>query len=134
MDGRETLQSGHFWNVLLHLQLRLWFQWIFLERFSLITSEERTFAGGLGVIHLVRTQKFPKNCHFTPRNTHTRNVSFSESFAYVLNGWLLIRIRHTHETNINISIAILTLIFFQETTAEMTGFYMISASAMKELN
>ena len=46
-----------------------------------------------GVIHLVRTQHFPKNYYFLPSDTHTyvccqgvRNVTFSENFAYVLNG------------------------------------------------
>ena len=32
----------------------------------------------LGIIHLVRTQNFPKR---------VRNISFSENFTYVLNGW-----------------------------------------------
>ena len=31
----------------------------------------------LGIIHLVRTQNFPKR---------VRNISFSENFTYVLNG------------------------------------------------
>ena len=46
-----------------------------------------------GFIHLVLTQNFPKNWHFLPPiRTRTcayqgiRNVSFSENFAYVLNG------------------------------------------------
>ena len=56
----------------------------------------------LGVIHLVRTQNFPKNQHFLHliRTRYVfvsggwgwgvRNVSFSENFAYVLNEWSLI--------------------------------------------
>ena len=41
----------------------------------------------LRVIHLVRTQKFPKNWHFLPADTHkkVRNNSFLENFTYVLN-------------------------------------------------
>ena len=44
----------------------------------------------LGVINLVRTQNFPKDCYFLPSDTHTqgvRNISFSENFADVLNEW-----------------------------------------------
>ena len=56
----------------------------------------------LGVIHLVRTQNFPKNQHFLHliRTRYVfvsggwgggvRNVSFSENFAYVLNELSLI--------------------------------------------
>ena len=47
----------------------------------------------LGVVHLVRTQNFPKNQHFLPPDTHTyvcvsggKYVSFSGDFANVLNG------------------------------------------------
>ena len=46
----------------------------------------------LGIIHLVRTQNFPKNEHLLSPDTHMyvyvsgdKNVSFSENFAYVLN-------------------------------------------------
>ena len=42
----------------------------------------------LGIIHLVRTQHFPKKPTFlTP--WHVRNVTFSENVAYVLNEWPL---------------------------------------------
>ena len=48
----------------------------------------------VGVIHEVRTQNFPKTNISNPLIlTRTcayqgvRNVSFSENFAYVLNGW-----------------------------------------------
>ena len=40
-----------------------------------------------GVIHLVRTQHFPKNLHFLPPDTH---MYVYVRFAYVLNGWHLI--------------------------------------------
>ena len=47
------------------------------------------------MILLVGTKNFPENKHFLPPDPHTyacvsgvRNVSFSESFAYVLNKWL----------------------------------------------
>ena len=47
-----------------------------------------------GFIHLVSTQNFPKNSHFLPlwyartcAYQGVRNVSFSENFAYILNGW-----------------------------------------------
>ena len=49
-----------------------------------------------GIIHLVRTQYFPKNKYLLPPDTHThvcvsgvRNVSFLEDFTYVLNKWFL---------------------------------------------
>ena len=50
-----------------------------------------------GIIHLVRTQNFPKtnvSCPLINTSTYAyqgfRNVSFSENFAYVLNEWLLL--------------------------------------------
>ena len=38
---------------------------------------------GYGVIHLKRTQNFPKSLHFLPPDAYqgVRNVSFSENFA-----------------------------------------------------
>ena len=40
-----------------------------------------------GTIHLVRKQNPMKNLHFLPSDTYheVRNISFSESFTYVLN-------------------------------------------------
>ena len=51
----------------------------------------------VGIIHLVRTQNFPKNHNFFPPDTHARtstsqgvrNVTFSENFAYAPNEWSL---------------------------------------------
>ena len=47
-----------------------------------------------GIMHLLRTRKFSKNSHFFPLIRKrkracpgVRNFSFSENFAYVLNGW-----------------------------------------------
>ena len=50
----------------------------------------------MGVIHLVRTQKFPKKKHFLPSDTHTyvrvgirgqEMLIFRKTFAYILNEW-----------------------------------------------
>ena len=45
----------------------------------------------LGIIHLVCAQNFPKNWNFIRTCTYegVRNVTFSKSFAYVLNEWSL---------------------------------------------
>ena len=54
------------------------------EAFSLRFSDISLTS--IGVIHLIRTQDFPKNEHFLPPDIYqgVRNVHFSENFAYVL--------------------------------------------------
>ena len=44
-----------------------------------------------GVIHEVRAQNFPKELLFLTPCAYqgVRNVTFSENFVYVLNGWFL---------------------------------------------
>ena len=53
----------------------------------------------VGIVHLVRTENFPKDWRFLPPDTHTyvcvsevRNVSFSENFAYVVNEWSVLKL------------------------------------------
>ena len=59
----------------------------------------------LGIIHLVRTQNFPKkkkkrSTSYPLIRTYSctyhgiRNVSFSEYFAYVINEWLLVPVKN----------------------------------------
>ena len=55
------------------------------------------FDSSLGIIHLVRTQNFPKNYRFLFPDSKrpcayqdVRNISFSEDFAYALNEWPLL--------------------------------------------
>ena len=43
----------------------------------------------LVIIHLIRTQNNPKNLNFLPPDTHTRNVSFLNKIAFVINEWSL---------------------------------------------
>ena len=54
----------------------------------------------LPVIHLVRTQNFPKNWYFLPPDTHTYVIRgrkyFLENFAYVPNEWCLMIFTNSH--------------------------------------
>ena len=60
-----------------------------------------------GILHLVNKQVFLKNYHFLLPDKHTyahayqavRNVSFSENFAYQLNGWCLCNISQYFSRN-----------------------------------
>ena len=65
------------------------------KKIEVILKRVEKLHAGIGVIHLVRTQNFPKNQHFLPLDDAyfyvcvsgggVRNVNLSETFAYVLN-------------------------------------------------
>ena len=71
-------------------RLHLWFS-LYLKtvirgplEFQPKIGKQNTSKYAPGIIHLVRTQNFPKNYIFNLLGV--RNVNFSESFAYSLNG------------------------------------------------
>ena len=56
-----------------------------IKELSNLTGLENVVLHLLGIIHLVLTQSFPKKTFISYPLIGTRNDSFSENFAYVLN-------------------------------------------------
>ena len=54
---------------------------------SLVENSNEAYSAD--TIHLLSMQSFPKNQDLLLYDQEVRNVSFSENFAYVLNGWFL---------------------------------------------
>ena len=97
-------------NILIHVNIRKCICFVDLAKFEIFVLEDKLdpkkievilkrvekLHAGIGVIHLVHTQNFPKNQHFLPLDDAyfyvcvsggggVRNVNLSETFAYVLN-------------------------------------------------